>query len=289
MFMFKQIYLFIFLAQLSFYIFPQTSSEKIKKNTPIPEDKIVATVNGYDITESEFIEYHDDNLKFVSAFRKVTKEASLNDLINKYLGIQLAQKNKLQEEPELQDKFLDILYHAQISRDLDKKFLSIKVSDKDIEKFYKENPEYRTSQILYRLRANPSAEEVAQGQNIIQSIYNELLLKPETFSELANRYSQSTSAVLGGDLGFQPRTRLTPEYFEQINGKPIGSIVKPFRSQYGWHIVKIVAVKKFDQIEKDLYRKIVYDIKRDKIIADYFKGLRSKAKIKIDKNVLENI
>src|SRR5690606_20686848 len=80
---------------------------------------VVATVNGRAITRKQFEDYHLQNLKFVGQ-RKITKEVSLNDLINRELGIQKSRKSGLDKDPTVISKQEDILYHAQISKDLEK-------------------------------------------------------------------------------------------------------------------------------------------------------------------------
>ena len=74
---------------------------------------------------------------------------------------------------------------------------------------------------------------------------------------------------------------MAPEYFKAIKGKSKGFITPPVRTQYGYHIIKVLGVKKYEDIGTPAYNKFVYDRKRDKIIADYFAELRSKAKITI--------
>ncbi len=86
----------------------------------------------------------------------------------------------------------------------------------------------------------PDEEEVKKTFKKAMEVYSEVSKKPDTFLNYAQQYSQTTSAVNGGDLGYQPSTRLTPEYYESIKGKKVGTIVKPFRSQYGIHIVKVL-------------------------------------------------
>lgn len=251
------------------------------------KDPVVATVNGKTIKRSTLYKYHQDNLRFVRSHKQVTLENSLNDLINRIIGIDRAKKNKLDKNPRVIKKMNDILYHAQISKDLEGQLKKIKVSDKEVEKYYQEHPEYRTAQILFRLRAVPSEEEVKETFEKAVKIHNEVSKKPDAFLEYASRFSQSSSAVDGGDLGYQPKTRLTPQYYAAIKGKKIGTITKPFRTQYGIHIVKILGKKTAEQINKDMYKKIIYDIKRDKIVDNYFAGLRKKANIKIEKKHLE--
>ena len=249
------------------------------------EGPVVATVNGVKIYKAQLDTYHSQNLKFVSQ-RKITREVSLNDLVHKILGTQKAKNEKLDKNPFVKEKMDDILYHAQISRDLEKTLLKIKVSNDEVTSYYKKNPEYRTSQILYRVSAQPTKEEVTTALEKVTAIYQVVNKKPDSFAEVARKQSQSTSALTGGDMGYLPAAKLTPEYYEAINGKYIGFITKPIRSQYGFHIVKVLGKKNIDQIEKNMYKKIIYDKKRDKILTNYFADMRNKAKIKINKEHL---
>jgi peptidyl-prolyl cis-trans isomerase C len=185
----------------------------------------------------------------------------------------------------------DILYHAQVSKDLEPTLKTIIVSDNDVNKYYSKNPEYRASQILLRLRANPNKEEVKETYESALNIYKAITdgadsVQAEKFGKAVYKYSQTNNAVTGGDLGYQPKTKLTPEFYAAIKGKKKGSITKPFRSQYGYHIVQVLGVKTAKQIDKKMYKKIIYDIKRDKLVDEYFVGLRKKAKIKINKDKL---
>ncbi len=249
------------------------------------QTEIVATVNGTPITKKQFEEYHLQNLKFVGQ-RKITKEVSLQDLINRELGIQKAKKTGTAKDPVVISKQEDILFHAQISKDLEKEFTKINVSDEDVKKYYEDNKEYRTAHILYRLRAEPTPEEVKAALTQSMEIYDILQKNPGEFGKYASKFSQTSTAPVGGDLGFQPPTRLAPEYFEAIKGHKVGFISKPVRTQMGYHIIKILGVKSYDQIDKNLYKKIIYDKKRDAIIENYFKNLAKGATIKTNPNLL---
>jgi len=240
---------------------------------------VVATVNGRAITKKQFEEYHLQNLKFVGQ-RVITPEVSLQDLINRELGIQKAKKTGLDKNPEIIYKQEEILFNAQTSKDLENEFKKITVTDDEVKKYYDESKEYRTAHILYRLRVEPNPEEVKKAYDQSMMLYAELQKSPDKFSELANKYSQTTAAPVGGDLGFQPPTRLAPEYFAAIKGQKVNFITKPVRTQMGFHIIKILGVKSFDQIDKNLYKKIIYDRKRDALLENYFKELSKGANIK---------
>lgn len=251
----------------------------------LAQNQVVATVNGRTITKKQFEDYHLQNLKFVGQ-RKITKEVSLQDLINRELGIQKAKKTGLDKDPVVVAKQEDILYHAQISKDLEGEFKKITVTDSDVEKYYEENKEYRTAHILYRLRVEPTPEEVKAAFTQSMDIYSTLEKSPEDFAKLANKFSQTSAAPVGGDLGFQPPTMLAAEYFEAIKGQKVGYITKPVRTQMGYHVIKILGVKTFNQIDKNLYKKIIYDKKRDAMIENYFKSLAKGVDIKTNPNLL---
>jgi parvulin-like peptidyl-prolyl isomerase len=249
-----------------------------------PND-VVATVNGKNITKAQLDDYHQQNLRFISQ-RKITRETSLDDLINRELGIQRAKKNGIDKDPIVVAKMDEVMYHAQISKDLEGELKKITVSDDEVRKYYSDNKEYRTAHILYRVRVQPTPEEVKKALEQSLSIYEEVSKNPDAFASLANKYSQSTAAPVGGDLGFQPPTRLAPEYYAAIKGQKVGFISRPVRTQMGFHIIKVLGVKEFEQIDKNLYKKVIYDQKRDAILANYFKNMQKGASIKINKNLL---
>lgn len=243
-------------------------------------DDVVAIVNNEKILRSTFDQSYQQNKLFLSP-RKVTKKKVLRDLINRKIGIQLAKKQKIDSQNDVKRKLEDVMYHAQISKDLEPLLKKIKVSDSDVKSYYNKNKEYRTAHILLRLTANPDEKQVQAAFDQIMEIYKKISRNPDDFTAMANKFSQSSSAPTGGDLGFQPRPRLAPEYFKAINGKKPGFVSRPVKTQFGFHIIKVIAVKKFKDINKNVYKKIVYDQKRDKILDNYFRNLRKTASIKI--------
>ncbi len=249
------------------------------------KDPIVATVNGHNIEKSFLESEYQKNRLYVSN-TKVTREKVLIDLINRYLGVQRAYKNGLEKTDIVKWKMEDILYHAQVSQDLAPRLKKIVVTDADIENYYKVWPEYRTAHILFRERVPADETEKNAAMNQAKEIYEVLKQDPDKFAEMANKYSQSAAAPSGGDMGYQPAVRLAPEYFEAIKNRSIGTITPPIKTQFGTHIIKILGVRQFKEINKNVYKKIVYDQKRDEIIEQYYKELRQSAKININKNLL---
>lgn len=249
-------------------------------------EAIVATVNGVEIKKGQLDQAFEQNLMYVSD-KMVTKEKVLNDIINREIGIKKAKEEKLQDDPIVKSKMEDVLYHAQISKDLEKKLQGIQVTDKEAQDYYAKNKEYRTAHILFRVRVAPQKEETDEAMKKSLEVYKQLQAKPQMWPELANKYSQSSTAPAAGDLGYLPAVKYAPEYFKAINGKPNGFITPPVRTQFGYHVVKVLGVREWKEVDPAIYKKIVYDQKRDRILEDYFADARKSAKITINKEWLK--
>lgn len=249
---------------------------------PTTNDSIVAEVENVKITKAE-LDRKFREFSFVTDSKLITKETVLLDMINEIIGIKKAKQEKLDSDPVVRRKMDEVLYHAMISKDLEPQLKKINVSDDDVKKYYSENPEYRTAQILLRVSLNPSETEIKNVQKKALELYQQLEKAPQQFGELANKNSQILNAPNGGDIGYQSAVSLAPEYYSAIKGKKNDYITKPVRTAFGYHIIKVLGIKKYEEINMQLYKKIIYDRERDLILNKYFKDLRSKFKVKINK------
>lgn len=274
-----------FLALIALMSMSAWAQEKEQAKATDNATAVVATVNGVNITKGQLDQAFEQNMMFVSN-KRVTKEKVLNDIINREIGIANAKKENLQDNPIVKTKMEDVLYHAKISKDLEKVLQKITVTDKEAQDYYAKNKEYRTAHILFRMRAVPEKEEGEEAIKKALEVYKQLQAKPQQWPELANKYSQSSTAPSGGDMGFVPAFQYAPEYYKAINGKPVGHITPPVRTQFGIHIVKVLGIKEWKDVDPAIYKKAVYDLKRDKVLEDYFAQNRKSAQIKINKEFL---
>jgi len=75
--------------------------------------------------------------------------------------------------------------------------------------------------------------------------------KGEDFAVLARENSEDTGSMLsGGDLGWSTPGMFVPEFEEAMKNTPIGSISRPFKSQFGWHILQVIERRKEDMSDK---------------------------------------
>ncbi|HEX8010187.1 MAG TPA: SurA N-terminal domain-containing protein [Casimicrobiaceae bacterium] len=132
-------------------------------------------------------------------------------------------------------------------------------------KAYSKPEERDAAHILIAVKPDASEEEKAAAQKKAEDILAQVKKNPAQFAELAKKFSQDPgSAEQGGDLGFFARDGSMVKPFEDavFSMKP-GDIVGPVRTDFGWHVIKLLEVRpgkqqSFDevkaQIEQDLKR-----------------------------------
>ena len=107
----------------------------------------------------------------------------------------------------------------------------------------------------------------------------------EDFAALARANSQDTvSAIKGGDLGWVSPGSLVPEFEEVMNSLEINAVSKPFRSEFGWHIVQVLERKDHDATEdvrRDNARTALRNQKAEEAQALYVRKLRDQAYVEI--------
>ncbi len=69
-----------------------------------------------------------------------------------------------------------------------------------------------------------------------------LLKQGQDFAALAEKYSKDTgSAANGGELDWSTRDSFVKEFADAAFTQPIGEIGQPVKSQYGYHIIQVIA------------------------------------------------
>ncbi|MDH3947957.1 MAG: peptidylprolyl isomerase [Gammaproteobacteria bacterium] len=101
------------------------------------------------------------------------------------------------------------------------------------------------------------------------------------FGQLARATSDDTgSAVEGGSLGWVNPGVMVPEFEEQMNKLQPGQISPPFESQFGWHIVQVMARRQQDntqQFERTQARQQIGRRKSEAAVESWLREMRSEA------------
>ena len=136
---------------------------------------------------------------------------------------------------------------------------------------------------------NPKSEDADQdkSKNTIQDIYKKLQ-QGENFEELAKQFSEDkSSASKGGVLNKFGSGELSSEEFENMAFSLVdkNQISKPFQSQFGWHIIKLIEkhpIKTIEDMKSELESKIGKDDRSKKITASLTEKLKKKYPCKRD-------
>ncbi|MCA1980413.1 MAG: peptidylprolyl isomerase [Calditerrivibrio sp.] len=175
-----------------------------------------------------------------------------------------AMKNGGTNEKEVKEKIKKNLILENYVNGLSK---DIKVSEQEKKDFFEKNkdlfkePEVvKASHILIKIDEK-TKESDAKAK--IDSI-NKELKNGGNFEELAKKYSQDGSASKGGDLGFFPRGIMVKEFENVAFSTQPGKTSEPFKTQFGYHIVKVTEKRPaktytYEEVGKNIASKLNMD------------------------------
>ena len=101
-------------------------------------------------------------------------------------------------------------------------------------------------------------QDDATVQQKLMTIRDRIVNKGENFAAVASVVSEDPgSAAEGGDLGWAGPGTFVPEFEKQLAQLQPDEISQPFRTQFGWHIIKLLGRRQFDTTE-DVRRQRAY-------------------------------
>jgi len=182
--------------------------------------------------------------EFARIYRKNNNEASLNKQTpEEYLELFINFKLKVMEAEALgmdtTTKFITELegYREQLA----KPYLADEESRKEMmkEAYERSKLDVSASHILIKLPDNPTPEDTLAAYEKITEI-RERILKGESFETVARATSDDASVSRnGGSLGYFTVFSMIYAFENVAYNCPIGEISMPFRSNYGYHILKV--------------------------------------------------
>jgi len=286
-------------------------SQTTNSNAGSKDKDAVAKVNGEVITKEDF-KKKLESINFVTKDNKEeeqkTKREALDLLITDKLVEQKAKKMDLSQDEEWKKKdekhSLDYLVELMYKKEVVEK---AEVQDSEINEFYEKNkgelfnkPEqYKISHILVEIKKDtlqkddPEQEKEAEKKALekIESIYNRVIAG-EDFSALAKQFSdEEKTREKGGELGFLPKGMMLKEFEEQISTLQPGEVSKPFKTKYGYHILKYTDKLPGELIEynDDLKNRIKLTLskeKQKKRVGEYLDSLKSRTNYLYNEEVL---
>ena len=248
----------------------QTLKQALKPGT------VYATVNGEDIKGSDiqaFAKKLPPQIQAAPADKVM--ELIVNQMINDRLVAKAATDQKLESQPDVAARVKEA--KEQVIRDVFvEKQLAGKVTDAKVKAKYDElvkstpaQDEIRASHILVKDEA--TAKDVLAQLN-----------KGAKFDALAKKYSIDPTKDNGGDLGYFVRNAMVKEFGDAVFAMKKGETSKaPVKTEFGYHIVKIVDRRPLKKPEFDKVKDQIRAQLTDEQIREIVKKLRTDAKVEL--------
>lgn len=247
---------------------------------------IVAQVGKKAITAEEFNKKYNEVKS--QTINPPTKELFLEDLIRYEVGLQEAEKRGFQKDPIVLERLNQEMYKALLEKDIGPRIQKIQVSDKEMQTWYANNPELRTSHILIEYKAGATPQQIAEARKRANEIIEEVKKSKRPFEELVKLYSDDAlSKQAGGDIGWQSKVTLVPGYYSAALAMKVGEVKGLIETQFGFHIIKLTGRRSFENANKRQIRAAVFDEKRKQIFNEYFDNLKKSYSIKENKSAVK--
>lgn len=141
-------------------------------------------------------------------------------------------------------------------------------------------PQWRTRHILIKVDDKQSNETAKQK---IDELY-ELLRQGGDFASLAAIHSQDPGSVEnGGDLDWVMEGVMVPEFEDMMKRTPTTDFSTPFRTAFGWHILKVEDTRKkdiTDTVKRNMAKDIIFQQKAPAAFDAWINDLKSNAYIR---------
>ncbi len=142
-------------------------------------------------------------------------------------------------------------------------------------------PQWRASHILVKV---DDLQTDALAEQKINDLYDQLRQGAD-FAGLASTYSDDPgSAGRGGDLEWVSEQDMVGPFEAMMKNTSVGDYSAPFKTQFGWHILKVVDERQYDasdEYRRDMARQTLYQRLAPQAQEDWLQELRASSYIQV--------
>lgn len=211
-----------------------------------PPETVLVSFRGGEITLEEFNKAWGDP---DNKNKYKTKEKLLENILKERILVQRAQQIRLEEDENVSSQIKAAI--EQIRKEREEKikisiqqplidaatkveiYDKVKLSEEEIEEYYKENKEDFIKDEEYHLR-HILVETQEEAEAVLEKISG-----GADFAELAKGRSIGPSGEKGGDLGFITRGRTVKPFEDAAFTLKPGEISEVVETEFGYHIIKL--------------------------------------------------
>lgn len=181
------------------------------------------------------------------------------------------------------DRLTELVRSRLIAEALGKKLTSsLKVTDAQIEAYYKDNLKQFYAQTLVHVQHVLVAEkDKTLAQQILKDVQG-----GSDIGGLAKKYSiDASNKDKGGDLDWAPVDRYVAEFSKAATEMKVNEVRLVHTQQFGWHVMKLLGKQPARQKPlsevKDQVRTIIQQSAQNKALTEYIAQLKKKANIQV--------
>ena len=243
---------------------------------------VIATVDGERITLTDLQERIKTYPPQFSAAlqQKENKIKVLDQMIDEKLLLVAATNSGIKKTKEYKTQIENAQNQLLLATYIkDKVEKNAVVSDEDAKAYYQNNPS-QFKELEQRRASHILVKTEAEAADVLHS-----LRRGADFAALAKAKSADPSAANGGDLGWFARGQLVPDFEREAFSLPKGQISGIVKTQFGYHVIKIVDVQvrpkvEFnEQVAKQIKEALLAEKKRT-LTADCLAKLKKDIKVK---------
>jgi len=109
---------------------------------------------------------------------------------------------------------------------------------------YTAEEERAAAHILIPVKPDASAADKAAAKQLAEEVHAKVKAAPARFADLAKEFSKDPgSAAQGGDLGQFARGAMVKPFDDAVFAARAGDLLAPVQTDFGWHIIKVTAVR----------------------------------------------
>jgi len=160
----------------------------------------------------------------------------------------------------------------------------VEVSKEDVRNYYEGHQkefgtpeERRAAHILISVSATATQADQDAAKAKAEQLLQQVRKNPAKFAELAKKYSQDPgSASNGGDLGFFGRGMMVKPFDDAVFALKVGEISGMVKSDFGYHVIKLLAIKPSRILPLDEAREGIFNKLREQQATDMFAEMADK-------------
>lgn len=244
------------------------------------ESKVLATVNGKDITDKEVIDFLNQLGPQTAA--QFSSPEGINQVADELVNQELLYLEAIErglDQEEIFKKELEKIKESFLKQYAINKLLSnVTVMQDEIEDFYNKNKEHFQTPEMVR-----ASHILVSDEDSAAKIYDEIK-NGLSFEEAAAKYSSCPSKENGGDLGEFSKGKMVPEFEEAAFSLKENELSHPVKTQFGYHLIKVsykkeAGISSLEEVKEQI-REQITRIKQQEVYLNKVDELKGKFEVK---------